>query len=196
MLNRDSIERITMLLTAEFAGVSFKAQDGIWEVYDEPRTEFLAAVLSHRRLDSFEAWALLEDSAYDVTLSFNASEAEMRCNMPPEAQTRLEHIIHDVRKCLIRPSLSQRVALLARDGRWSAAASLLSAVARLSLDTVVTSTAGPYSQIVLEKETPNPLWENVKANILSNVIWALLGAVALFFTQWAAKKFGWVPFWQ
>lgn len=195
VLNRASIEQIAEILTSEFDAL-FKGQDGIWEVYDEPRDGFLAAIRSRRRLDLFEARALMKDHEFGVTLSFNATEAEVRCNLPPVWQNRLEHLIHDVHKCLLPPTFFQRIALIMRDGRWSAAASMISAVARMSIEYVTAPSTGPYAQIILEKQPPNPMWENVKANLLSNVIWAMLGASALFLAQLLAKKFGWMPFWK
>ena len=48
----------------------------------------------------------------------------------------------------------------------------------------------PYCRIVLEEEPSNSFAESVKANLISNLIWLLLGALALFIAQLIFQYFG------
>jgi hypothetical protein len=50
----------------------------------------------------------------------------------------------------------------------------------------------PYTKIVIRDKPPNAFLENVKANLVSNVIWAILvfilGIIATFVGQWLFRR--------
>lgn len=193
-LNRESIERITEILMREFPSVQFAAEDGIWEVYDEKRKPFLAALTNKKRLDVFRAAANAVDSVgefNDMRIAFDATQAMFRWTVHISEQHRVEHVIQDIRMCLLPASLTQRVALMTRGGRWLGATSFVSAVTRLPVTFLSTLSTGPYSSIILEKRQPNPFWKSIRANLVSNAIWAILGALLLLLLQFLSTRFGW-----
>jgi len=198
-LNRASIERITALITEYLPSALFTAEEGIWETYDENRGELLKAIAPRKRLDAFRARAEDETSgrARVVELAFTPTEASLTSTLSPVDQDWLEHLIIDVRKALLRPSLPQRLAVLAREGKTGGGgfltATAFAAALAVTFQYATAPRRAPYSRIILNEVPPSPFIANVKANLVSNLIWLLLGIAITFLVQWLARKYQFDP---
>jgi len=196
-LNRSSIETLTHVMTSNLPSAVFAAEEGIWEIYDERRSSLLEAIKPRKRLDAFRARAeeTLSGRSRIVELVFTQSEASLTSTLTPEDQTWLEHLIIDLRKALLRPSLSQRLGIVASQAKGLGRGDGFAMVTTLhfAIEYVVARRRIRYTRIILDKPEPNAFIENIKANLVSNVIWLLLGIVATFVVQWIVRNYDFDP---
>jgi len=147
----------------------------VWEILDEPAEVFLAEIRKRKKLDSFKAQTAFRNCR-KIDLVFDEEHAQISLQAPPDGHEWFEHFLIDIRKNVHRPSFRQF---------WMSFMSGL----------VFPGSSGglsvsPRSAIVIQGSSPNPLVENIKANLVSNAIWAILGALLLLFAQWVARRFG------
>lgn len=203
VLTLESIAEITKLVEDDFQIALYTAQDGIWEIFEHSRDAFLTEIGERARLDSFRVVAQVdlehlegngEASSESLTafeqmarqyqmrglrekaigqewreeryieILFNAEEAKVKCDAPPTDEHWFEHFLLDLKKHVLRPSFRQRVS-----GRTEEI---------------------PYCRIVIHKKPPDPFMDNIKANLVSNLIWLLIGTLVALLVQWILHKFG------
>src|ERR1700752_3160718 len=200
VLTLKSIEGITELVSNEFPHATFCADDYIWEIFDEKRIPFIQEISRRQKLDEFLVIVKLSDAntrskkaprVEEMKIVFNKEEATVTCNAHPNQENWIEHFLTDLKKHILSPSLSQRMAILYRTGNISTLfPAFIVSLTTISLDGETDSTKYPYSRIVIKENPPNPFVENIKANMVSNVIWVLIGAILLLITQWIFRTYG------
>jgi len=168
----------------DFPNVLYSASDGVWEIYDEPKDSFLNAISTHETLDSFwvKAESNTSDSKKAIEIVFDKHTAKIACIASPEYSHWFEHFMIDLRKHILPPSFAQLVAYGLGEGRFYLRLPLLF----VPVDIPLVASA-PYCKIVIRKSPPDPFIENIKANLVSNVIWViivfLLGVLTTIVTQ-------------
>lgn len=189
VLTLDSIKGIIHLVGAKFRLAEYSANDGVWEIVDEPEAPFLEAISQHDSLDSFYVRARSEQNDKKITLDivFDEREAKVVCIASPEDQHWFEHFLIDLKKLLLPPTFKQIMIHKLRAGEINFRPYMMGFVTGFSA-TVST----PYTRIVIREKPPNAFLENVKANLVSNVIWAILvfilGVIATFVGQWLFRR--------
>lgn len=189
VLTLDSIKGIIHLVKADFRLAEYSANDGVWEIVDEPEGPFLAAISQHDTLDSFCVRARTEHDDERITLDivFDEREAKVVCIARPEDQHWFEHFLFDLKKLLLPPTFKQIMVHKLRGGEIYFKPAIMGFVTGFS-GTIST----PYTKIVIRDKPPNAFLENVKANLVSNVIWAILvfilGIIATFVGQWLFRR--------
>jgi hypothetical protein len=128
----------------------------------------------------------------EIKIVFNKDEATVTCNAHPSQQTRIEHFLLDLNKHVLPPSFSQRIANLYRKSERTLGfpSVIFGPFFAMSIDGMLESTKNPYSYIVIKENPPNPFIENIKANLVSSVIWAFIGAIILLIAQWILRTYG------
>jgi hypothetical protein len=199
VLTLKCIEGITELVIKEFPDATFSANDYIWEIFDENRAVFIKEISEREKLDEFivsvKTPALTstpkKDLIEEIKIVFNKDEATVTCDAHPSQQNWIEHFLLDLNKHILPPSFSQRVANLYRKGELSVSLPVVfGSLLAISLDGATDSTKNPYSHIVIKESPPSPFVENIKANLVSSVIWALIGALLLLIGQWVWRTYG------
>lgn len=176
ILNLESIKGIVALVHKDFPSASYSAHDGIWEIYQEPNNALLDAISQKERLDSFVINAEDTSQARRLEIVFDDTQARVSLIAAPGDYNWFEHFIIDLKKHILRPSLFQSVS---RGNRvYIGLPSLL-----LFGGFDVPVGRAPYCRIILRAKPPNPFVENIKANLVSSLIWALLGAGAVLVLQ-------------
>jgi len=195
LLNLTSIEGLSALVKKEFPSATFSATDTIWEIYDEPsRDEFLKAISSREKLDTFiiktppaSIVSASQSHPKDLELRFTESEAKILFNGNPDDENWFEHFLIDAKKYILSPTFRQLLVYLSTKNQLYLKLPLLI----IPMDIEI-SAATPYSKIVIHQKAPNPFWENIKANIVSNIIWAILtfalGVIATIIAQQYLNK--------
>jgi len=186
---------LTEVMTSNLPSAVFAAEEGIWEIYDELRPTFLTALRPRKRLDAFRAHAedLSSGRSRFVELAFTSTEAALTSTLEPDDESWLEHLIIDLRKALLSPSFSQRLAVAAREGKRGGGGLVLAASFNFAIESVTTPRRAPYARIVLDEPEPSAFIENVKANLVSNLIWLLLGIAATVVVQWLVRHYDFDP---
>jgi len=193
ILTLESLQKITELVSREFSNdwdsVTFSASDGIWEIYGEPRASFLQAIAGRSKLDSFTIEVKSEGSIDKMGLVFNEREAKVTLIADPQHENWFEHFLVDLKKCLLPPSFTQLVVHVY--GQQDFSFDIRLAVFAIPINPSL-KISTPYCKIVIRQKPPSPFVENIKANIVSNIIWAIvvfvLGAVATLVTQQVLGK--------
>jgi hypothetical protein len=198
VLTLDSIRAIIKLITENFPDYFFSASDDIWEIYDEESETFFIESISKRDiLDTFQIVANSDPTKFagdlaawqksranppapigvQIELTFNEASAKLSCTAIPDNHRWLEHFVSDIKHHLHPPSFSQLV--VNRFGRGGE----LNLSLQLVYIPITTSFTTPYSRIVIRKRPPDPFIENIKANLVSNIIWVVLVFVLGFITS-------------
>jgi hypothetical protein len=200
LLDLDSIKGICALVEQNFNRVSFSAEDGVWEVFDEGSNGLVSAVSLRETLDSFTVKAesivrevmksgvILEAGEPEKTIEiiFNRREATVKFTGPHDVENWFEHFMIDLKKHLRPPRFRQRL-IVDRD---------VYVPTNLALAGLMVGglSGGKYCQIILHKRPPNALIENIKANLISNIIWVILvfvtGILFTLLTLWIYRKYG------
>jgi len=172
ILTLESIQGIIELVERDFSSPKYSADDGIWQVFDDPKDSFLVAISQRQTLDSFRVKAKVSKSGNDksVELVFDKDEARIECNANPDQNHWFEHFLIDIKKHIRPPSFSQ-IAIYR--GMGSREFYLRIPLLFIPLDTSV-AVSTPYCKIVIRKKAPDPFRENIKANLVSNAIWAIM----------------------
>jgi len=190
-LNLASIEGLSALALREFPSATFSATDRVWEIYDEPsRDKFLKAVSLRKNLDTFIIKAPLNSNISapsqanpkELELRFTESEAIILFNGSPSDENWFEHFLIDAKKHILSPTFMQLLMYLST--RNSVYLNALRFIIPFPIEISIET---PYSKIMIQQKAPSPFWENIKANLVSNIIWAILtfalGAVATIIVQ-------------
>lgn len=205
-LNLESIEKIAYLIESKLRYVELEAIDGIWEIYNENRERFVEQISKRSRLDSlsisagvaiamanvsqFQRMKELDDlNEKSVTITFDSEKAVVSLTAPPEEEEWFEHFLIDLDKCLLPPSALQKVNYLYTNTQPYLR--LLPVFRNIFSNTMDSGTV-PYCQIIIKEKPLNPMAENIKANLISNVIWWVLtliggGILMLLGLFWAGK---------
>lgn len=185
VLTLESIQSIIEILERDLPAARYSATDSAWEIYDEPGQSFLDAISQRDTLDSFRVSTeigVLSAGGRKIEMVFDENSARILCTARPEHEHWFEHFLIDIKKQIRPPSFVQLAVHRFGHGAFYIRLPLLF----LPLDTsMLVST--PYCKIVIRKRPPSPFVENVKANLVSNVIWAVivfvLGVVATLVIQ-------------
>src|SRR5690349_13104880 len=104
-----------------------------------------------------------------VELIFDEDQAKVICTAKPEDEHWFEHFLIDLKKHVLSPSVKQLIVHKFGTGEIY----LRFPLAFVPFDTgTVVST--PYCRIIIRQKPPSPFIENIKANLVSNVIWAVV----------------------
>lgn len=167
----------------EFPSALFFATDEAWEIYDEDsRDNFLNAISHRETLDSFIV-STPRPSPRELELRFTESEAKILYKGNPDDENWFEHFLSDLKKSILPPTFRQLAVYAASSGgnRFD-----LTLVFQYSIPINI-RVETPYCKIVIQQRPPNQFVENVKANLVSNIIWAVitfaLGVVATLVMQ-------------
>ena len=97
-------------------------------------------------------------------------EAQVSLKANPNEESWFEHFLIDLRKFLLPPAFSQWISL------WAGLTADIGikVLAKNSNTNAFFLNTSPYCRIILRQKTPDPFWENIKANIVSNILWATL----------------------
>jgi hypothetical protein len=211
VLDLESIKEICSLVEQNFNEAIFSGEDGVWEVYNEGKDNFISAISPRETLDSFTVEArnrVVVTKTYgntvlntaeiekDINILFNKYQATVKFSGPHDLENWFEHFMFDLKKHLRAPSFRQR--LLAESGKGDygplgitiPAGSMAAGIIKLGMS----SGSARYCQIVLHKRPPSAFIENIKANLVSNLIWVVIvftaGVAFTFFTLWIYRKYG------
>jgi hypothetical protein len=188
-LTLEQIQKISELVEQNFPSVTYSAYDGVWEIYDEPKDPFLLAISQRETLDSLGIKGS-GDPSKEVAIVFNEKEAKVDCTARPEDENWFEHFLFDLRKFIGPPTVRQLTAYLYKDSDafapYLAHTSVLFGIPiRINTSAII---ATPYCRIVIRQKPPSQLVENIKANLISNIIWVVIvfvsGALFALFLQW------------
>ncbi|MFZ7133116.1 MAG: hypothetical protein ACOWWR_12220 [Eubacteriales bacterium] len=165
VLNLHAIKGIISSLDNNFTGAKFSANYDYKEIYDESGDVFLDFISELDNLDSFSAKASgdIKGSLLSLELIFNDVDAKISFVALPEHETWIEHFMIDLKKLLLPQTFLQKTHVF--------------------LNSYHKRELKPYSRIILKQKPANPLIENIKANIVSNFIWVILGMVFLYIIQ-------------
>lgn len=184
-LNLKGIQGIIELISKDSSEISCSAVDGVWEIYSAKSDEFLETISKRDKLDSLEITGQVyeypfghPDEGYkikkQIKIVFSAVEASVSLLAHPDEENWFEHFLIDLKKLLLPPTFSQRFSFSSGGLKY------LSPKIELGIVGVGASLnpsfgfSTPYCRIILQKTPPDPFWENVKANLASNIIWAIL----------------------
>jgi hypothetical protein len=206
-LDLESIKGLCDLVEQHFNDARFSAEEGVWEVYDARRDELISAISPRETLDSFTVNASNNEAIHsgpnavlflekEIKILFSRYQATVKFSGPHDLESWFEHFMIDLKKCLRPPRLRQRVLAERGEGDYEplgiavVSSSAVSWIIKLGLKASSTR----YCHIVLHKRPPSPFIENVKANLVSNLIWVVIVFVAgiafAFLTLWLYKKYG------
>lgn len=183
-----------------FSTVKFSAQDKFWEIYDEEElTSFIEAISSRLRLDYFSVEGYEKESGTvvfgekiehgsmqgvisvpdklirSIHIHFDQDRAKVRCDISPDQLEWFEHFMIDLTKCL-NPATFGQVFRLVGD--------------KLPYPYTIFLPQIPYSRILIKQKTPDPFVEGIKVNLISNLIWAVLGVMIGFFAAFSTGLIG------
>lgn len=209
ILDSASIQEMCALVGQSFNQAHYSAEDGIWEVFDEEAQAFLSAISDRKTLDTFKVKAENEigigEDGYDLNrrsleMIFDQKQATLRFSAPFAQENWFEHFLFDLKK-YIRPPKWQQL-ILAERGKGEDEPLPFTAVTRpftgglvefLTLS-AIRSARVRYCYIILRRTPPNAFIENIKANLVSNLIWVVIVfAAGILFTLlalWLYTRFG------
>jgi hypothetical protein len=201
VLTLDCITKIVEQISANYPGYELRAVDGIWEIYDEPKEQFIAAISARRTLDVFtivgEIYFSDTPLPERVELIFDETQATFRLSAIPEKIRTFEHLKSDIMALLRPPSFAQKLAHLYRSSASLPIASLSVAALAFSTDAFLPNRSVPYSRIIITETRPSAFTENIKANLVSSAIWFVIGIGAVLIGQWIFHQFGIdLAFWE
>jgi hypothetical protein len=100
-----------------------------------------------------------------IKIEFSQDFARVSCEIPPNQSEWFEHFMIDLNKYLKPATFSQIIQLAGNE---------LPAPYKAFIPSV------PYCRIVIRRKTPDPFIEGIKVNLVSNIIWAILGIIIGF----------------
>jgi hypothetical protein len=172
VLYLSSIEEITNIFVKSFPEVKFSANIGNLQIYDEKRDSFIEYISKYDSIESFsaEGQGNIDGSILNIKMIFDEGQASVLFDGSIDHNNWIEHFIFDVKKQLHEPSLGQRISIFFKEETEDGSINRYRNVR-------------PYSRIIL-KQKKSQLIENIKANILSNIIWTIIGMFILYIFQW------------
>jgi hypothetical protein len=184
VLTLASIEGIIKLVETNCSETLYSASDGVWEVFDEPAHSFLSSISARESLDSFRVKAASPMNQLKLLIVFDDTQAMVDCTADPKDYHWYEHFLIDLRRLVLPPTFKQMVAHRSKN---LPPVLLMGVTIELS-----NALSTPYAKIVIKERAPNTFMENIKANLISNLIWAvivfILGVIATFVGQWVLRK--------
>ena len=194
----DGIKGISDRVERDFPNVRYGALDGAWEIYDEPRQTFLDAISQRERLDEITIIAEKEQpSPISLKIILGKKEANVYLVAAPELQDWFEHFLIDLKKHLEKPDFAQLLAYTtsARNKGigWFSAMVVVATVPGSFNTTLKFSSA--YCKIIIHRRPPNEFVENIKVNLVSNLIWAILVFIAGVIVTLLSTGQIRIPFW-
>jgi hypothetical protein len=188
-----NIQQIASLVSKEFPKVTFAAHDGYWEVYSEPKEGFLAAISGRSKLDSFRIDAESETGSErrKLEIVFNETLAKVIMSSPPEDLNWFEHFMIDLKKqCKSTPSHEFLIGFLGQPSDPLQPDFILTPIRWLFR--IKQPIREPYCRIIIAAKSSDPFRENIKANLVSNIIWAVIvfvvGVIVTLVTQQFVTK--------
>ncbi len=194
ILDLANIKCICSLIEMSFGSVSCSAEDGIWEIYDADVTQLISAISERAKLDALKIEAKVETRI--ITLVFDRYQATIKFSGPYELENWFEHFLIDLRKCIGHPTLAQSMFAGRERGDYQPIGypSLLLLQGMTTNAIVAAIRAVPYCRIILHHRPPSSFMENIKANLVSNLIWTIaifvLGFLAAVLIFWVYSNFG------
>lgn len=186
ILTLDSIKKIIGIVEKDFPAVICSASDKVWEIYHEVSGPFLNAISQRETLDSFRIEAQTEFEDVRIKLVFNEDKAKVTCVAKPEDEHWFEHFLIDIKNSILPPYYKQ--LFIHKYGKGEISFKIPFVFLPLIDTRVVGST--PYCRIIIRQKPPSPFIENIKANLVSNIIWLVAGGILLFVLQWIFRKYG------
>ena len=165
-LDLEGVQGIAGLVQQSFPDALFTARHDTWEIYDEPMDSFVTTISKRQILDSILIVAESAAPARTLVVSFGEEQAEVVFVAGPNHERWFEHFIIDVKKHIQGPTFSQVIAHQ-RNGAMSVP---------FIVSLFVPFTA-PYAKIIIQEKPRSEFLEAIKANLVSNLIWMLLGSV-------------------
>lgn len=175
VLTLESLQKITALIESSFPNasdtISFSATDDIWEIFEERRDSFLNEVANREKLDSFTVEVKSQGVVEKMEMVFDEKEAKVVCVANSQQANWFEHFLIDLKKFLLPSSFAQLLVYVygQKDFTFDLRLAFLAIPVNPSLRITT-----PYCKIVIKQKPPSPFIENIKANIVSNIIWAIL----------------------
>lgn len=176
VVNLEGIFEISALIEANFTHVLYSATDEIWEIYDESRSTFLEAISQREKLDSLKIFAKLGDdnkteNKREMTLHFNEHKAEITLEALPRDQNWFSHFLIDLKKHVKPGSFAQNLRSYGEDfNKYN----VYIAVVGFTLFPSTMTESVPYCKIIIQNKPINSFNENIKANLVSSLIWSIL----------------------
>jgi hypothetical protein len=186
LLTLESIEGICSRVTRDFPDAAFSAEDGPWEIYDEDAAQFLAEVSKRDELQDFVVCGITTQPARRLEMIFNEEEATVKLQADVDQLDWFEHFLIDIQKFLLKPITSQ---LLPRRGQIGSLPLPYFLMLTSSLfELYLAGVRAKYCRILIRKKPPNPMAENIKANLISNLIWLILGISFTLLGVWLWRE--------
>ena len=198
-INNNGFNGIVERVHKDFPDATYCATDYVWEIYDETKDTFLAEVLQRENIDSFSIKAqsnnqLPQSDRKEIEIVFSETEASFICKAHPSQKDWVEHILIDINKHLLAPSLLQRMAHNYFGSRAVRIPFTLTTITGAAMDLFwgefMSAPKQPYCRIILREKPSNSFIENIMGNLVSNIIWLVFGALALLIIQLISQYFG------
>ncbi len=187
-LNYESIEGIVDLVQTEFPNSKYSAEDGVWEIFDENSDEFLSAIQAREKLDSFTIISdVMVGEDRNLKLSFNKEEAKVNFTASLDQERWFEHFILDLKDNILPSTVSQRMMYVYGKSNFLVGFNFFLFSFFVPF---IPGTTTDYCRILIQQKPPNPFIESVKANLVSNFIWLVLGAISILIAQWIFRVYG------
>ena len=190
VLTLESLQKITALIESSFPNtsdtISFSATDDIWEIYGERRDSFLSEVANRQKLDSFTVEVISQSATEKMEMVFDEKEAKVVCVANSQQANWFEHFMIDLKKFLLPSSFAQLLVYVygQKDFKFDLRVAFLA----IPFNPSVRITT-PYCKIVIQQKPPSPFIENIKANIVSNIIWVILVFIFGIISTIVAQQF-------
>lgn len=186
VLTLEGIQEIIGFVDAEFDTVNFIATDGIWEIFDEPKADFLSEIEKKESLDSFILNAKSSQDDSELEIVFSESTAHIKFAAPAAKEKWYQRFLRDVDTTTLKATFAQTLVHKFDMSDVYFRLSLLLFAVPIRFNSAYV----PYCSIVIKKRPPNPFVENIKANLVSNTIWFVLTVVLTLAVQWVLNSFG------
>ena len=177
-LDLNSLRGIVERLERDFPASKYSARDVIWQIFDEPAESFLLEISNRKKLDSFEAQTDFHNSRR-LTIHFDEEHSQITLDAPPDHEDWFQHFLIDIQKYIHQLSFAQLFLNF-----------LGASLAYSSIAGFRASVTSPRSKIIIQARLKNPFTESIKANLVSNLIWVIIGAALILLAQWIFSRFG------
>jgi hypothetical protein len=122
-------------------------------------------------------------------LRFAEDEAKALYKGSPDDESWFEHFLIDLKKHILPPTFRQLVAFASKFGASQLYFKVPLLIIPIDIEGAVST---PYCRIVIRQRPPSQFIENVKANLVSNLIWVVItfafGVVATLVAQYLLSK--------
>lgn len=190
ILTLASLKGICDRVLVDFPSAKFNGTDGVWEIFDEGMDVFIDEVSRRERLDSFTVKASNSSKRSSLKIIFDGQIAQVTLQDGSDAMYWFEHFLIDIRSHLLKPSLRQSLSrpMTGESANFEYSLPGLAMVPFFLFGAL--SSTSRHCTIVIKENPPSPRVENIKANLISNVIWLILGVVLALISGWILSEFG------